>query len=74
MSNKPDGGPAFPFITDCDETKPNQILSMGMTLRDYFATYAMQALLNRGYMQDDAAKRAYNTADSMLKQREQESK
>ena len=41
-----------------------------MTLRDYFAAKAMQALLQRGYAQDDATKRAYNTADSMLKARD----
>jgi hypothetical protein len=70
MNNKLDGGPAFPFISECDETKPNKILSTGMTLRDYFASKAMQALLQRGYAQDDATKRAYNTADSMLKARQ----
>ena len=70
MSNKLDGGPAFPFTAECDETKPNKILSTGMTLRDYFAAKAMQALLQRGYDQDDATKRAYNTADFMLKQRD----
>ena len=70
MNNKLDSGPAFPFTAECDETKPNQILSTGMTLRDYFAAKAMQALLQRGYAQDDATKRAYNTADSMLKARD----
>jgi hypothetical protein len=70
MSNKLDGGPAFPFTAECDETAFNQVLSTGMTLRDYFAAKAMQAYLQRGYIQDDAAKRAYNTADSMLKARD----
>jgi hypothetical protein len=70
MSNKLDGGPAFPFTAECDETAFNQVLSTGMTLRDYFAAKAMQALLQRGYAQDDATKRAYNTADSMLKARQ----
>ena len=70
MSNKLDGGPAFPFTAECDETAFNQVLSTGMTLRDYFAAKAMQAYLQRGYSQDDAAKRAYNTADSMLKARD----
>ena len=70
MNNKLDGGPAFPFTAECDETAFNQVLSTGMTLRDYFAAKAMQAYLQRGYIQDDAAKRAYNTADSMLKARD----
>lgn len=70
MSNKLDGGPAFPFTAECDETAFNQVLSTGMTLRDYFAAKAMQAYLQRGYIQDDATKRAYNTADSMLKARQ----
>ena len=70
MNNKLGGGPAFPFTAECDETAFNQVLSTGMTLRDYFAAKAMQAYLQRGYIQDDAAKRAYNTADSMLKARD----
>jgi hypothetical protein len=70
MSNKLDGGPAFPITAECDETAFNQVLSTGMTLRDYFAAKAMQAYLQRGYIQDDATKRAYNTADSMLKARD----
>ncbi len=44
----------------------------GMDLRDYFAAKAMQALLpmweeNPTY---DLCKRAYNTADAMMKARE----
>lgn len=74
MNNIPDGGPAFPVTDTVHPDGQVQYGFNGMSLRDYFAAHAMQALLTRGYMQDDAAKRAYNTADSMLKQREQESK
>jgi len=72
MSNKLDGGPAFPIsdkVAVRDNLGETQYL-YGMTLRDYFASKAMQALLQRGYAQDDATKRAYNTADSMLKARQ----
>lgn len=62
--------PAFPFTADCDESKPNQVLNKGMSLRDYFAAHAMKAYINRGYVQDDAARRAYNTAEAMMKERE----
>ena len=47
----------------------------GMTLRDYFAAKAMQSFVSVWY--EDAknnpetiAKKAYNVADAMLKQRE----
>ncbi len=48
----------------------------GMTLRDYFAARAMQALLSDSdWRQDmdikDTALAAYKTADAMLKEREQ---
>ena len=45
----------------------------GMTLRDYFAAKAMQALLPI-YESDpsfDLGKRAYNTAEAMLKARDE---
>ena len=41
----------------------------GMTLRDYFAAKAMQALIHKNYF-DVAAKEAYQMADAMLKARE----
>ena len=64
--------PAFPtgFITD-DKGK---IIggSNGMTLRDYFAAKAMQALLQK-YATDQhklIADKAYDFADAMIKARE----
>lgn len=60
------GGPAFPVRTamfDC--TQP------GMTLRDYFAAKAMQALLTRRPLSGgEVAGDAYVIADAMLKARE----
>jgi hypothetical protein len=41
-----------------------------MTLRDYFAAKAMQAMVNTQYF-DTTARLAYEMADAMLKAREQ---
>ena len=58
-------GPAFPHSrlgSDAD----------GMTLRDYFAAKAMQALITRISMSGgDQARKAYEIADAMLKARNQ---
>jgi hypothetical protein len=60
---KDTGGPAFPHSrlgSDAD----------GMTLRDYFAAMAMQALLTRIEMSGaERARDAYIIADAMLAQR-----
>ena len=63
--NKDTGGPAFPAhpsaLGDHD----------GMTLRDYFAAKAMQALLTRRPLSGgEVARDAYIIADAMLKARE----
>ena len=67
MSNT--GGPAFPqTYQKCEEHM------VGMTLRDYFATAAMQAEFMGGVAQYDfgvTAERAYMMADAMLAAREQ---
>ena len=41
----------------------------GMTLRDYFAAKAMQALVEKSYF-DTTARLAYEIADAMMKARE----
>ena len=80
MMNDNTGGPAFPYVCDADFD-----YGTGMTLRDYFAAKAMQAIL-RGYdavssFEDEEvndpegmpkliAKDAYIMADAMLKARE----
>lgn len=66
------GGPAFP----CDLTmydKEVQSQMQGMTLRDYFAAKAMQALLTSTRITDARliAIDAYQAANAMLKAREQ---
>jgi hypothetical protein len=57
------GGPAFPRTGWPNET--------GMTLRDYFAAKAMQALIPSGQTVDSMkyAESAYALADAMLKAR-----
>jgi hypothetical protein len=56
---------------------PHRTDELGMTLRDYFAAKAMQAILmakypitKEPYAEDVIAKAAYQGADAMLKARE----
>lgn len=79
MSEIDTGGPAFPrpFSRDTfnDEECPS---SRGMTLRDYFAAKAMQAIIDSDYhfdiknllVVDAVAEMSYNYADAMLKARD----
>ena len=62
--NKPTNPPAFPTGTGVTPYSP------GMTLRDYFATKAMQSMLNNSTHYESVAKYAYRMADAMLKARE----
>ena len=60
---KETGGPAFPHGLLRNEFN-------GMTLRDYFAAKAMQALLTRKPMSGaEQAREAYIVADAMLEAR-----
>ena len=67
MNNKNTGGPAFPRTQWPNES--------GMTLRDYFAAKAMQAILSRPMDEDEEednpflARLAYGVADAMLMER-----
>lgn len=67
MSNKPDGGPAFPL------SRPHSADWVpGMTLRDYFAGQALSGLLsdpNYGASAEDAANYCYRMADGLLAER-----
>jgi|688.fasta_scaffold1480938_1 hypothetical protein len=63
---KDTGGPAFPFWCDSNGMANFQ----GMTLRDYFAAMAMQALLTRIEMSGaERARDAYIIANAMLAER-----
>ncbi len=55
-----DGGPAF----------PDDRWQAGMTLRDYFAGKAIEALIVRGWGLENASGKAYEIANAMLKARE----
>ena len=77
MSNTNTGGPAFP-TENAHQSGPITWHHEGMTLRDYFAAKAMQALItsrhtdyeNGWYDEKMVATSAYNLADSMLKKRQ----
>lgn len=63
------GGPAFPIVGTHE-----QVLEIGMTLRDYFAAKWLQGWMANPSSgdagRDDAAKLAYAMADAMLRARE----
>ncbi len=68
--NKETGGPAFPQTS----ASANTTDWCGMTLRDYFAAKAMEAILsdpNYSSPDDKLAEASYWIADAMLKAREQ---
>lgn len=75
MTEKQTGGPAFPLHNHGTQTLGMHL--SGMTLRDYFAAKAMQAMLteNPDYHQRyefiDLADFSYQCADAMLKAREE---
>lgn len=75
MSEINDGGPAFPVSTSNEneghQDGPNTWQFPGMTLRDYFAAKAMQAIVignnaGAGSMGLGCASDAYGLADAML--------
>lgn len=73
MSDKT-GGPAFP-VTETDHDVQMAPTELGMTLRDYFAAKAMQAMISQGHdavgkIADNIACNAYWYADAMLKERD----
>jgi hypothetical protein len=73
MSDTNTGGPAFPFEYFDEQLQRARVMH-GMTLRDYFAAKAMQAILSdgswHGHTCKTAALESYEMADAMLKARE----
>lgn len=69
MTDKKTGGPAFVEFEKCGDLS---VRSGGLTMRDYFAAKAMQALIanpdNSGTF-NFISKRAYAIADAMLEAR-----
>lgn len=77
MSMIKDGGPAFPGEKSVRFGQTNDV-NEGMTLRDYFAAKAMQALIasndeGAGDRIAEIHEYAYQIADAMLKAREVQS-
>ena len=86
--NNYDGGPAFPIMDTWWTAEDGATYaghSEGLTLRDYFAAKAMQAMVsaefqmvgcvayidrNGGRLEDHVSACAYEVADAMLKARE----
>jgi len=60
--------PAFP--TTMHNYGDGKYASHGMTLRDYFAAKAMQALIDNDGLFSEIPTQAYELADAMLKARE----
>jgi hypothetical protein len=73
MSNTNTGGPAFPYEERDYSGNPSKD-HFGMTLRDYFAAKAMQAMVTDASWQGGTCKTvaavSYEMADAMLKARE----
>ena len=69
-----DGGPAFPHLglyPGADgNMHPHPTQHGGMTLRDWFAGRALSDLVGREWTAETAAKHAYQLADAMLAERE----
>ncbi|WP_031524463.1 hypothetical protein [Siccibacter colletis] len=59
--------PAFPTI---EANHFKDYSDPGMTLRDYFAAKAMQAIVDVGHSPELFANHAYKIADAMLRARE----
>jgi hypothetical protein len=55
---------AFPWTHD-------DVTCTGMTLRDYFAAKAMQALIDNDHLFFEIPTQAYELADAMMKAREE---
>jgi hypothetical protein len=62
--NKPTNPPAFSI------SGSQYSHTYGMTLRDYFAARAMQALIDNDNLFSEIPTQAYELADAMLKARE----
>lgn len=70
-TKRDDGGPAFPVV---DNT--NEVSSVGMSLRDWFAGMAIPGICKEFYDHEDVlftphdiAREAYDIADAMLEMR-----
>ena len=75
MSERNDGGPAFPCDNDPTPNDFGNLPESGMSLRDYFAAKAMQGICAghedpQPYTWKQLAEWSYLAAEAMLVQRE----
>ncbi|HGY1126404.1 TPA: hypothetical protein ACNVTV_005091 [Citrobacter freundii] len=71
MSKQNNGGPAFPYSARLVAPDTYEHLTNGgMTLRDYFAAKALQAIADPCHSPELFANHAYEIADAMLRARE----
>lgn len=70
MSAQEDGGYAFPTDHSTSDDYPN--VTGGLSIRDYFATHALRAMVDGPGLDtvEEAAQRSYEYADAMLKARQ----
>ena len=61
---------AFPQSNDRVVSSVSIAKSQGMTLRDYFAARAMQALIDNDGLFSEISTQAYELADAMLEARQ----
>ena len=66
---KNNGGSAFPIVGPDGPYGAGDNVTIGMSLRDYFAAKAMQRIPFGEYETIKVAKIAYETADAMLTER-----
>lgn len=70
MSKQNNGGPAFPYSARLVAPDTYEHLTNGgMTLRDYFAAKALQAIADPCHSPELFANRAYEIADAMIRAR-----
>jgi hypothetical protein len=77
MSDRKDGGPAFPASTWDNEFDKVVDQTNGMTLRDYFAAKAMPQFISlfgldsrNSDLAEEIARISYRMADALLSERE----
>ena len=66
MNNQANNIPAFPLSVESDH-----LISLGMTLKDYYAGQALNGFLSNGTSMDNAAHWSWLVAEKMMKKREE---
>ena len=69
MTNPNNNIPAFPLSVESDH-----LISLGMTLKDYYAGQALMGFIAKGASIDNAVHWSWLTADKMLNKRDERNK